>query len=360
MSEGQQARRAGFVALLVALFLAGCGAGETPVYTTQFVGFGSAVDLTLVGLAKEDGMRLADEAEQDMRFFEQAWTAWRPGPMIRVNELLPTGEPFAAPPSLLPLLDRSRELDEQSNHLVNPAAGRLAALWGFHKEPPECRPPPGRRSIRRLVDAAPTLADIHQDGIMLQGENPAVMLDFSALAKGFAMDQVMAHLRAQGVRNAQLNAGGDFLVVGSRSGRPWRLVVPRANGTGVLGVIDIGTTAALFSAGEYQRNFIHNGQIYHDIIDPRTGWPADELKAVTVLSLGGDAASAQTAARALFVAGISGWYELAKTMGLRHVLLIDETGGVRMTPAMRSRIQLVDKDLDVLLSQPVADPGGGT
>jgi thiamine biosynthesis lipoprotein len=360
MSELRQARRAGPLALLIGLLMVGCGASETPVYTTQFVAFGSAVDLTLVGFAKEDAVRLADQTEQDMRFFEQAWTAWRPGPMIRVNELLATGKPFAAPPSLLPLLNRSRELDDKSGHLINPAAGRLSALWGFHNEPPECRPPPDRRSIRRLVQAAPTLADVYQDGIMLQGENPALMLEFSAMAKGFAMDQVMGHLREHGVRNAQLNAGGDFLVIGSRSGRPWRLVVPRANGTGVLGVIDIGAPAALFSAGEYQRNFIHNGQVYHDIIDPRTGWPADELQAVTVLSLEGDAASAQAAARALFVAGVSGWHELARAMGLRHVLLIDQAGTLHMTPAMRARIQLVDKDLDVVLSQPVADPIGGS
>jgi thiamine biosynthesis lipoprotein len=360
MSEVPQALRTGLVALFFGLLMVGCGTSETPVYTTQFVAFGSAVDMTLVGLAKQDAVGLADETEQDMRFFEQAWSAWRPGPMIRVNELLATGEPFAAPPSMLPLLQRSRELDEQSNHLVNSATGRLSALWGFNNEPPECRPPPNRLSIRRLVRAAPTLADVYQDGIMLQGENPALMLDFGAIAKGFAMDQVMTHLREHGVRNAQLNAGGDFLVIGSRSGRPWRLPVARANGTGVLGVIDIGNPAALFTAGEYQRNFIYDGEVYHDIIDPRTGWPADEVKAVTVLSLEGDAAAAQAAARALFVAGVSGWHELAKAMGLQHVLLIDQAGTVHMTPAMRERVELYDKDLDVVLSQPLAAPVGGS
>ncbi len=360
MSERHRRHPSGLlVALLCALLTAGCGDNKTPVYTTQFVAFGAAVDLSLVGFAKDDGIRLADETERDLRFFEQAWTAWRPGPMIRVNELLATGEPFAAPPSLLPLLQRARELAASSNNLVNPAAGRLAAVWGFHNEPPECRPPPRPRGIRRLVAAAPTLADLAQEGIMLQGENPALALDFSAMAKGFAMDRVMAHLRESGVRNAQLNAGGDFLIIGSRSGRPWRLPVARANGTGVLGVIDIGTPAALFTAGDYQRNFIHDGRVYHDIIDPRTGWPADEIRAVTVLSLDGDAASAQVAARALLVAGISGWHALAKSMGLKHVLLIDQAGTVHMTPAMRARIDLFDKDLDVALSQPLADAPGG-
>lgn len=354
----ERARFAGLVALLCAVLL-GCGTDQAPVYTTQFVAFGSAVDLSLVGFAKQDAVRLTEEAEQDMRFFEQAWTPWRPGPMIRVNELLATGEPFAAPPSLLPLLARSRELDALSAGLVNPAAGRLSALWGFHEEPPLCRPPPKQRSIRRLLDAAPTLADVHQDGILLQGENPALLLDFSALAKGFAMDQVIAHLRGHGVRNARIKAGGDFVVIGSRSGRPWRLPVPRANGTGVLGVIDVGSRAALFSTGTYQRNFIYSGRVYHDAIDPRTGWPADRAAAVTVLSLDGDAAAAQVAVRALMVAGVDRWYALARDMGLTHVLLIDDAGTLHMTPSMHERIVLFDNALDVALSPPLASAAGG-
>jgi thiamine biosynthesis lipoprotein len=361
MPELHRRARAGLLpALVCGLLMLGCSANQTPVYTTQFVAFGNAVDLSLVGFAKEDAVRLATQSERDMRFYEQAWTAWRPGPMIRVNELLATTEPFAAPPSLLPLLERGRELAAMSDGLVNPAAGRLAALWGFHNEPPECRPPPSRRAIRRLLDADPTLADLARDGIMLQSDNPALMLDFSAMAKGLAMDRVMAHLLGNGVRNAQINAGGDFLITGSRSGRPWRLPVARANGTGVLGVIDIGTPAALFTAGDYQRNFIDEGRVYHDIIDPRTGWPSDELKAVTVLSLDGDAAATQVAARALFVAGLEGWEALANTMGLDHVLLIDRAGTVHMTPAMRERVELFDKDLDVAISRPPADATGGS
>ena len=343
---------------LLALALAGCRGGETPVYTTQFVVFDSAVDLSIVGMPRDQAVDAAREAEDDFVFLDHAWHAWEPGPMVRVNELLAQGEPFAAPPSLLPLIRQSRVLALQSDNLFNPAMGRLLGLWGFHTDDPECRPPPSRAAIERLVKANPTMADVYLDGILLQSDNPAVQLDFDGIATGAAMEVVMDALKARGIRNAMINAGGNLRVIGNRAGRPWRAPVRRAGGTAVLGILDISGDASLFTQGDHGRNFIYDGTLYHNIIDPRTGWPASGFKTVTVLYRG-DAAVAEAAATALMVAGPERWQEIARRMGVRDVLAVDDAGTLHMSPSMQQKLQLLDKQPDIQVSAPLAEEPDG-
>lgn len=340
---------------LSGLHLAGCGP-DTPVYTTQFIAFESAVDLSIVGMRKEDAVVAAAEVERDVQFIAMTANAWKPGPMLRVNELLATGEPFAAPPSLLPLIRRSQALAEQSDDLFNPAIGHLMRVWGFHADEPECRPPPPAKVIARLVAAAPKMADLYLDGIMLQSDNPAVKLDFDAIATGYAFDLAIEDLLRRGARSAMITRGGDMRAIGDRSGQPWRVPIRRANGTSVLGVINVSGDVSVFTSSDYRRNFIYADKTYHSVIDPRSGYPAEGLHAVTVL-YPGSAAFADAAATALMVAGPKHWQEVAARMGIRHVLLIDEAGTIHMTPTMAERVQLLETEPDVVLS---AVPAAGS
>ncbi len=342
--------------LLLAILLLGCRGAETPVYTTQFVVFDAAADLSIVGKLREEARAAASEVEQDLLFIEHATNAWKSGPMVRVNELLPTGDPFAAPPSLLALLRQSQTLSLRSQGLFNPAIGHLYRLWGFHTKEPECRPPPSSAAIERLVQARPGMGDLYLDGIMLQSDNSAVRLDFDAIVVGYAMDLAMQNLRASDIRHALINLGGDVRTIGDRAGRPWRVPVRRGSGAGVLGILDVVGDVAVFTSGEHARNFIYDGKIYHDVLDPRTGYPAAGMQAVTVL-VEGSAAVADAAADALMVAGADGWRDMAARLGLRYVLLIDDAGTVHMTPAMAERIELIDSHTDVAISPPIGASG---
>ena len=108
---------------------------------------------------------------------------------------------------------------------------------------------------------------------------------------------------------------------------------------------------SLFTSGDYDRNFIYEGKTYHHIIDPRTGYPAEGTRSVTVAHT--DATTADAAATALFVAGPDHWHEVARRMGMRYVLLVDSEGTVHMNPAMAERLELVDEDVEIELSPPL-------
>ncbi len=343
------------IALLIAALSAGCNNREVPVYTTQFPAFGTAVDLSIVGAQRERAAAAAADVELDILFFQRALYANSSGRMLRINQLLASGEPLAAPPSLIPLLARSQDLYRQSGGLFNPALGRLTRLWGLDRSRPESAPPPGQAAINALLAVQPTMDDLHLNGIELQSDNPAVQLDFDSVASAYAMDVAIDTLRAQAVRSALINIGGDVRAIGSRSGRAWRLPVPRASGAGVIGILNVTGNASLFTVSSQQRNFVYQGEVYHSVLDPRTGRPVEEIASATVLYQG-DGLTAAAAANALMIAGPEDWPSVAGQMGLRYALLIDTLGRLHMTPAMAGRIELLDTGAEQIIQVP-QEPG---
>ena len=280
---------------------------RTPVVVTRFTAFATQVDINLVGVSREQAPQVAAA--------------------IRVNRLLASGETFVPPPSMLPLLASCRTLESRSEGFFNPASGRLSALWGRDRGQPPAD------QIARLVAAHPSLTQIEQQGLELRGTNPALALDFSRVAAGYAIDIATQHLLDLGIRNALVQVDGALRVLGDRSGQPWRLPILRASGSGVHAILAVRNREGVATVAEHDR-------LYHAIIDPQTGSPSGASRAVTVVHQ--DTLTATAAAMALFSAGPDDWERIAGKMGIRYVLMFDRAGGIHMSPAMAGRIEPVD------------------
>lgn len=339
---------------LILLTLTGCR-DESPVHNAHFEAFGAPVDLSIVGIRREETERISRLIEGDLRFMADAWGNPQQGCLGRVNQLLPTGRAFAAPPALLPLIRASQELAERSEYLFNPAAGKLAELWGFQNAPAGRRQPPDKASIEALVKAKPLMSDLEVDDILLRTGNPALKLDFTAIQTGYAIDRVIDHLQELGIHNAILNIGGDLRAIGTRSGQPWPVAIRNPSGGGVLGIIQVSGNESVFTAGDYELNFTYKGKSYHHLIDPRTGWPASGARLVTVLH--DDATTADAATHALMIAGPEHWHEAARALGLRAVLLVDGQGRIHLDPSMARRVELLDRNAEVIQAPPLTPDG---
>jgi len=334
--------------LLSSLFIAtltGCEKAD-PVYNRQFLSFGTITNISIIGVSHHKASLAADILEEDFQTMHNTWHAWNPGPLKRTNDLLVSGESFSAPPSLIPLFNKAKALSNASNGLFNPTIGNLLQLWGFQgKKDGQCTKPPSEEKIKQLVSQNPSVNDIILNGISIQSKNPAVKLDFGAIGKGYGIDLAIQHLKEIGIENAIINAGGDMRAIGSRQGQPWRIAIRSPSGSGIIGFIESSDDSSIFTSGNYERNFTHKGNLYHHIIDPRTGYPAKHSVAVTVIHK--NATTADAAATALFVAGPDDWPQIAANMGIEHVLLIDEAGLIQMTPKMSKRVHLLNPNAQI-------------
>ena len=181
---------------------------------------------------------------------------------------------------------------------------------------------------------APSTFDIEVVDGAIHSSNPAVQLDFGGIAKGYAVDQIVAVLARRGIDQCMVNAGGDLRATGASPISPWRVGI---NGPdGILGGIVIENGAAVFTSGTSERYLEQQDQRYPHILDPRSGQPVSGLMSVTVVSDEGWFADA--AATALMVAGPDEWQQVAADLDLESVLVIEDDGDVLATEGIRSRL----------------------
>lgn len=307
-----------------------------PLYQEQLLALGALVDISLWGVEPDAARHAADELTADFNHIHTTWHAWKPSGLTRINAQLVTGNAFSVDPEMIPLLVRARALSQASDHLFNPAIGQLLTRWGFQGDEPK-GPPPNPAVIHTLISQHPTLDDVVIEGDHLRNTNRGVQLDVGAIGQGYAVDVAIAHLRRLGVENAMVNASGDIRVIGRHGNRPWRIGIRDPRGSGILASIELQGDESIVTSGTYERYFDYAGKRYHHIIDPRTGYPAQGTLSVTVLAT--DATTADAASTALVVAGVKDWQRIARAMGIKQVMLIDDHGTVHIDPVLTKRIR---------------------
>jgi thiamine biosynthesis lipoprotein len=109
---------------------------------------------------------------------------------------------------------------------------------------------------------------------------------------------------------------------------------------GIIATLQTSAEEAVFTSGNYERFRLDELKRYPHILDPRTGWPVENVASVTVITTEGWLADAS--ATALIVAGLDDWREVTAKLGLSQVLLIDETGKAWLTREMDERLEFVE------------------
>jgi len=332
-----------FAASLAAVLLLLTACQREQEYSAELFVFGTIVEIKLWGASREQSGRAFSEIQRMFQDMHRDWHAWEPGLLVGINEAFAAGAEVTANPEIVEMIRLSQWAEENSSGCFNPAIGGLVALWGFHtSDYPIIGPPPSQHDIDSILSHHPSTRDIRIDGLQLASDNRFVQLDFGGLAKGYAVDLAVERLRELGIGSAIVNAGGDLRAFGRHGDRPWRVAVRRPGG-GTVGTVEVRGDEALFTSGNYERFRQDERERYPHILDPRTGWPVRDVASATVISANG--AVADAAATALIVAGLDGWEDVARSLGLDQVLIIDEAGRVYLTPAMEARVSF-SEDLE--------------
>ena len=322
---------------IVLPLLAACSEPPEDVMQRQVFAVGTLVEFTLVNPPDNADAALHD-AEQALLDAERRWRAWGDGELAALNRELADKGRAAASPELLAGIREARRLAEASGNRFNPAIGRLVELWGFHEEERPAGGPPLPAEINDLIAPPldPAAIEISANGI--RTDDPRTWLDMGAFAKGIAVEAAIDALRSHGIDNAIVNAGGDLKTLGRHGERPWHIGIRHPSGRGVVAALDISGANSVFTSGNYERRFQWKGETYHHILDPVTGLPARGLASVTVVHP--DAALADAAATALFVAGPEDWQATARTMGIDAAMVVHDNGRVEVSESLREQLHV--------------------
>jgi FAD:protein FMN transferase len=333
-------RYANLLVLLSALMLSGCG---EKLHKQQAYVFGTLVEITVYEKDAAKAKRVTNQVLKDFDAMHQSLHAWQTGDLETINSRLAMAQPGTSvlvklPPELIPILQDASRLSALTEGLFNPSIGNLVRLWGFHSDTFEAHLPDAE-AIKRLVAANPQMSNLHIDGDQLSADNPALRLDLGGYAKGYALDQAAATMKREGVNHALINIGGNILALGKKGGQAWKVGIQHPRQAGALAMLELHDGEAIGTSGDYQRYFEFDGKRYCHLIDPRTGWPADQAQAVTVIARGAHAGTlSDVASKPLFIAGPSDWRRLADKMGIVEALFITVDGQVDTLPAMQHRL----------------------
>ena len=214
------------------------------------------------------------------------------------------------------VLSTAMVVGRESHVAFDVTVAPLVDLWGFGPGR-VVDVPPEQELIAQLV------SQVGQDNLRLDGESRAVMkltelsLDFSSLAKGYAVDLVSLWLLEQGVGRFLVEVGGEVRLSGaSGRGDPWRLAIeqPESGRRSIATAISL-TDVAVATSGDYRNFFEVDGRRYSHSIDPRTGRPVEhDLASVTVVHP--SAMLADAWATALTVIGAEQGMMVAQAQGL--------------------------------------------
>lgn len=199
------------------------------------------------------------------------------------------------------LIERSKEIYDSTNGVFDITIYPIMQAWGFPTEKYRVPEKEELKKLRGLMGADNVLYDEKKQEVTLDKEG--MKIDLGGIAKGYTSSKVMDIFKENGISSAVISLGGNVQTLnGKPDGSDWRVAVENpADTENYLGVLSIKDKAVITSGG-YERYFEQDGKTYHHIIDPSTGYPANNgLTSVTIVS--DDGTLADGLSTSLFIMG---------------------------------------------------------
>ncbi|MDC3333047.1 FAD:protein FMN transferase [bacterium] len=313
--------------LLLSLFFIACSKPAEPSFIFSGATMGTTYHIRIAEPAKQDIAVIQQDVDQLLFRLNQLFSTYIEDSEISTLNREQSEHWVPVSSALFDVLMMSVEVGMLSDGAFDMTVGKLVNLWGFG---------PGKAITDPPEDAAIT-AMLNKQGLDAveleyatnQIKMPVgVTIDLSAIAKGYAVDQVLAFLQKQGYSHMMVEIGGEIKARGKNTrGELWKIAIeqPEQGESRVNKVIALDNIAVATS-GDYRNYFEKEGKRYSHTIDPRTGYPiSHNLASVTVLHE--SASYADAFATAISVMGVDEGLALANQLGLAVYMLSKSDSG---------------------------------
>lgn len=216
--------------------------------------------------------------------------------MSRVNAMAHEN-PVPVSAELFALLQMAIEISELTNGAFDISYDSVGALYDFRAR----QKPSADEIADRLDEIDYRLIKLDAAGDTVSFAAAGVRINLGGIAKGYAVEKVIAILAQEGIQNALATAGGDTRLLGDRRDKPWIIGIRDPDSEdGVFTRLALDNEA-ISTSGDYERFFIDDGVRYHHILRPADGKPVDNVRSVSVI--GPDATITDALSTSIFVLG---------------------------------------------------------
>jgi thiamine biosynthesis lipoprotein len=256
---------------------------------------------------------------------------------INNNQAVKPGKMF------LDVFQLAQQISQDTQGAFDITVAPLVNIWGFgfkHGQEPTKH---AIDSLRQFVG----YQKVSYDGKTIQKQDPRIMLDCSAIAKGYGTDVVARLMDEKGVKNYLVEIGGEVVTRGISEKRvPWKIGVTKPTDDTLHVVNELQTVLnvtdkAMATSGNYRNFYYKGGRKYAHTINPKTGRPVQHnILSATVLC--NQCAKADAYATAFMVMGLDKAREvLERNPDLMVYFIYDDKGQNKVwySPSMKDKIE---------------------
>ena len=316
-----------YLCILVFILASSCSK-EAKIYTIDGNIFGTTWSVRLSSEREINKERLKESITSRLQAINDIMSTWQPDSELSLFNSHLSGDWYPASQDLGLVIRKAKEIHEASFGAFDPTLGPLIKLWGFSSN----------HKIKKIPD--PVAIEVAKSRIGMESievsddnkrirKSKSIIVDLSAIAKGYAVDQIADLLLNSNHENFLVEIGGEIRIKGSKNSKPWTIGIetPDANSRAIHTKIKVGDIG-IATSGDYRNFFEEDGQRYSHIIDPRTGYPVrNKLASVTVLAA--DSMIADAYATAFMVLGDEQALDIAKQQNLAVYMLVADGDGFK-------------------------------
>jgi thiamine biosynthesis lipoprotein len=275
---------------------------------------------------------LTQKIDAELQAFNMSLNPFNPNSIlakINRNEEVEVDQWFTA------VFNKAMEVSARSNGMFDVTAAPLINVWGFGFEQTEIVTQEVIDSLKAFVG----YRKVRLEGKYIIKDDPRLMLNFSAIAKGYACDVIAALLEREGVQNYMVNIGGEIAAQGKNAkGICWQIGInePEDEVTYLKSeykaIVRLCDKSGLATSGNYRNFHIIDGKKYGHTIDPVTGYPAEQsILSATIVAP--DCMTADAYATAFMAMGVEAACRMAEQVPeiAYYLIYSDEEGSMQIT-----------------------------
>lgn len=271
------------------------------IYRQELKLMGSRFDISVVASDSISGHKFIEIAIDEIIRIEKKISSWDANSETSTINRNAGVEPVKVSKELFDLLQRAMAISKLTDGAFDISYASMDKIWKFDGS---MKVMPSKEKIKQSV------AKVGFENVFLNTENQTVFLKlkgmkigFGAIGKGYAADKAKKILIKKGVKSGIINASGDMNTWGVQpNGNSWKVGITNPlNKNKIFAWFPLHNNAVVTS-GNYEKYVTFNAKRYTHIIDPRTGYPSQEIVSVSVFASSAELADAL--ATSIFVMGV--------------------------------------------------------
>lgn len=309
----------------------------------QYYDESGSVFHTIYHIKYEGTEVLTEKIDAEFQKFNLSLNPFNPNSIIsKVNR----NEPVEVDDWFIEVFNKAKEVSDHSDGLFDITCAPLINLWGFGFNKMDSVTPQMIDSIKQFVG----YQKVKLDGRKVVKEDPRMLLNCSAIAKGYASDVIARLLEREGIENYMVEIGGEVTMKGvNQNGKCWRIGInkPEDDSTGIKNdieeVVQLCKKGGVATSGNYRNYYVKDGKKYAHTIDPRTGYPSEQnILSTTIVA--DDCISADAYATAFMAMGLEKVRQVAKNIpGIEYYVIYSDENGKHQIEYSTGMLQYLPK-----------------